>query len=440
MRSTFRFFQIISTTALVVATACSREPRRTPSIGTEIAPGGPGGFVAPDGWAFPGRHVVATYGADGMVSTTDRVASEMGVEELRRGGNAVDAAIAIHFALAVVNPEAGNIGGGGFMVVRMADGRTATLDFREKAPLAATRDMYLDQRSTLTDRAMVGHLAAAVPGSVAGMWEAHQRFGSHPWAELVQPAVNLAEGIVVHERLAQSLQMFDRKLQRYPATSAAFLQDGRTPRVGDRPVQHDLAETLRRIALDGRDGFYRGRTAALVEAEMRRSRGIVTRDDLGRYSAVWRDPIVFPYRHHTVITMPPPSSGGATMAQILNILEGYDLRVLGSTSTWTSLTPRPLHDCTISTSLTCFNTSATACARTSRRRCARWATTSRRARATRAIHSPYSCFPTERSAASPTPVAAAPLRASNKRDRSCVRPQTCARQNRFEVICCPCCP
>ena len=284
-----------------------------------------------------------------MVSTTDRVASEMGVEELRRGGNAVDAAVAIHFALAVVNPEAGNIGGGGFMVVRMADGRTAALDFREKAPLAATRDMYLDQRGALTDRAVVGHLAAAVPGSVAGMWEAHKRFGSHPWAELVQPAVNLAEGIVVHERLAQSLQMFDQQLQRYPATSAAFLQDGRAPRVGDRLVQRDLAETLRRIALDGRDSFYRGRTAALVEAEMRRGRGIVTRDDLGRYSAVWRDPIVFRYRHHTVITMPPPSSGGATMAQILNILEGYDLRVLGYLSRdhvhlWTEAVKRAFAD------------------------------------------------------------------------------------------------
>ena len=352
MRSTFRFFQIISTAALVAAIACSREPRRTPSIGTEIAPGdagGRGGFVAPDRWAFPGRHVVATYGADGMVSTTDRVASEMGVEELRRGGNAVDAAVAIHFALAVVNPEAGNIGGGGFMVVRMADGRTAALDFREKAPLAATRDMYLDQRGALTDRAVVGHLAAAVPGSVAGMWEAHKRFGSHPWAELVQPAVNLAEGIVVHERLAQSLQLFDQQLQRYPATSAAFLQDGRAPRVGDRLVQRDLAETLRRIALDGRDSFYRGRTAALVEAEMRRGRGIVTRDDLGRYSAVWRDPIVFRYRHHTVITMPPPSSGGATMAQILNILEGYDLRVLGYLSRdhvhlWTEAVKRAFAD------------------------------------------------------------------------------------------------
>ena len=160
-----KFFQILSTTALMAATACSGELRRTLSAGTETVSGG---FVAPGGWGFPGGHVVATYGADGMVSTTDRVASEMGVEELRRGGNAVDAAVAIHFALAVVNPEAGNIGGGGFMVVRMADGQTATLDFREKAPLAATRDMYLDQRGALTDGAVAGHLAAAVPGRSPG--------------------------------------------------------------------------------------------------------------------------------------------------------------------------------------------------------------------------------------------------------------------------------
>src|SRR5687767_1194839 len=140
-----------------------------------------------------------------MVSTTDRVASEIGAEVLRRGGNAVDAAVATHFALAVVNPEAGNIGGGGFMVVRMADGQTAALDFREKAPLAANRNMYLSDGGAPADRSVVGHFAAGVPGSVAGMWAAHQRLGSLPWPELVQPAVNLADGIVVHERLATSL-------------------------------------------------------------------------------------------------------------------------------------------------------------------------------------------------------------------------------------------
>jgi len=337
MQSVFEFFlKVLSVSALVALVACTG------------APLGPG-FIAPDGWAFPGDHVVPTLGTDGMVSTTDRVASEIGVEVLRRGGNAVDAAVATHFALAVVNPEAGNIGGGGFMVIRMADGQTAALDFREKAPLRATRDMFLDDRGALTDRSQIGHLAAGVPGSVAGMWETHQRFGSLPWVELVQPAVNLAEGIVVHERLAQSLQEYEESLQRYPSTAAAFLLNGRAPRVGDRFVQRDLADTLRRIALDGKDGFYRGPTAALVEAEMRRGGGIMTREDLARYEAVWREPIVFQYRNHTVISMPPPSSGGVAIAEILNILEGYNLPELGYLSQdhahiWTETVKRAFAD------------------------------------------------------------------------------------------------
>ena len=264
-----------------------------------------------------------------MVSSTDRVASEIGVEVLRRGGNAVDAAVAVHFALAVVNPEAGNIGGGGFMIVRMADGETAALDFREKAPLAATGDMFLDDRGLLTDRSWIGHFAAGVPGSVAGMWKAHQRFGSLPWAELVEPSVNLAEGIVVHERLARSLQAYQERLGRYPATRSIFLRSGQAPRVGDRLVQRDLAATLGRIASEGEDGFYHGRTAELIEAEMQRSGGIMTREDLGRYTAVWRNPIVFEYRDYTVVSMPPPSSGGVALAEMLNIVEGYNLQKFG---------------------------------------------------------------------------------------------------------------
>jgi gamma-glutamyltranspeptidase / glutathione hydrolase len=303
----------------------------------------------PAGWAFPPQSLVAVQARDGMVSTTDRVASEVGAEVLRRGGNAVDAVVAIHFALAVVNPEAGNIGGGGFLVARMADGTTAALDFRETAPLAANRDMYLDAQGNLTDRSLVGHLAAGVPGSVAGMWEAHQRFGSLPWNELVQPAVNLAEGIVVHERLARSLQSYQERLRRFPATAAVFLPGGRAPRVGDRLEQRDLAETLRRVARDGKDGFYRGRTAELVEAEMRRGGGIITRQDLARYEARWREPIVFAYRDYSVVSMPPASSGGATLGKMLKILEGYDLRALGHHSAehihlWTEASRRAYAD------------------------------------------------------------------------------------------------
>jgi gamma-glutamyltranspeptidase / glutathione hydrolase len=303
----------------------------------------------PAGWEFPPQSLVAVQARNGMVVTTDRVASEVGAEVLRRGGNAVDAAVAVHFALAVVNPEAGNIGGGGFLVARMADGTVAALDFRETAPLRATRDMFLDARGNLTDRSTVGHLAAGVPGSVAGMWSAHQRFGSLPWSELVQPAVNLAAGIVVHERLARSLQTYEQRLRRFPATAAAFLPDGRAPRVGDRLEQRDLAETLRRVARDGKDGFYRGRTAEMVEAEMRRGGGIITREDLARYEARWREPIVFSYRDHSVIAMPPASSGGATLGAILKVLEGFDLRALGYHSSehvhlWTEATRRAYAD------------------------------------------------------------------------------------------------
>ena len=260
-----------------------------------------------------------------MVSTTDRVASEIGADVIRRGGNAIDAAVATHFALAVVNPEAGNIGGGGFMIVHMADGTSTALDFREKAPLAATRDMYLASDGSITDRSLAGHLASGVPGSVAGMWSAHQRFGSLRWQDLIQPAITLAEGLVVHERLASSLREYQDRLRKFPTTAKTFLLDGRAPDVGERFVQHDLAGTLRRIAVDGRDGFYRERTAALIDAEMRRGGGLITLEDLGRYEAIWRDPVTFQYRGRTVVSMPPPSSGGATLAEILNILEGYDL-------------------------------------------------------------------------------------------------------------------
>jgi gamma-glutamyltranspeptidase/glutathione hydrolase len=281
-------------------------------------------------WDFPRGAISPVTASRGMVVTTDRVASEVGAEILRRNGNAVDAAVATHFALAVVNPEAGNIGGGGFLVVRMADGTTASLDFREMAPMAASADMFLDSAGNVSDTlSLQGHLASGVPGSVAGMWEAHRRFGSLPWADLLQPAIALAEGIVVHERLALSLRAYEERLARYPATARIFLPNGRPPRVGERLVQADLAETLRRIAEGGMDGFYRGRTAELLDAEMRRGGGIMTADDMARYRAVWRDPLRFGYRGHEVISMPPPSSGGVTMAAMLNILEGYDLRSLG---------------------------------------------------------------------------------------------------------------
>src|SRR6185436_13838743 len=292
----------------------------------------------PSRWEFQRGAMAPVIAARGMVVSTDRVASEVGAEILRRNGNAVDVAVAVHFALAVVNPEAGNIGGGGFMVVRMADGTTAALDFREAAPLKATRDMYLTPEGNVSDSlSLVGHLASGVTGSVAGMWEAHRRFGRLPWAELVQPAINLAEGIVIHERLAGSLRRNQAALLRFPETARIFLKGASAPVVGDRLVQADLAATFRRIQQDGADGFYRGRTAELIEQEMRRGGGLITREDLAGYRAVWRDPVRFTYRGNTVISMPPPSSGGVTMAEMLKILEGYDVRGAGF------LSPRYVH-------------------------------------------------------------------------------------------------
>ena len=181
------------------------------------------------------------------------------------------------------------------------------------------------------------------------MWEAHRRFGSLPWRELIGPAIQLAEGLVVQARLAASLQSNETQLRRYPATSAVLLPNGRAPQVGERLEQRDLAETLRRIATSGRDGFYLGRTAELVEAEMQRGGGIITSRDLADYQAVWRDPIVFTYRQNTIVTVPPPSSGGATLAEILNILEGFDLAGAGFMSArhahlWTEAVKRAYAD------------------------------------------------------------------------------------------------
>ncbi len=265
---------------------------------------------------------------NGMVVSTDAYASEVGAEILRSGGNAIDAAIATSFALAVVNPEAGNIGGGGFMVIRFADGRTAALDYREKAPLAASRDMYLDSEGNVTESSTLGHLAAGVPGAVAGLWKAHREYGVLPWAQLVEPAMGLAEGFEVRERQAHSLRASESDFRIYPSTEETFLPNGRPPPVGEIFRQPALAATLERIRDLGRDGFYRGVTADLIVQEMEHGGGIITHEDLAGYDAEWREPITFGYRGHTIVSMAPVSSGGATLAEIANILEGYNLHAM----------------------------------------------------------------------------------------------------------------
>lgn len=302
----------------------SRPPAPISKTQTQRAP------TFPATWRITPSEVPTEISDKGVVSSTDRIASEIGAEILRRGGNAVDAAIAVHFALAVVNPEAGNLGGGGFMLIHASDGKDYALDFREVAPTAATREMYLDaQGNIIADRSTVGPLAAGVPGSVAGMWEAYRRFGSLQWKDLVAPAIELANGVVVHERLADSLADNETDLRKFESTSDVFLPDGHVPLVGQRLVQRDLARTLTAIAEKDRDGFYTGQVANQIATEVKRAGGIITREDLASYEAKWRDPVSFTYRGRKVVSMPPPSSGGATLGELFRILERYNLAALG---------------------------------------------------------------------------------------------------------------
>ncbi len=282
----------------------------------------------PEEWRFPSDAEPVT-ARNGGVSTTDALATQVGIQILREGGTAMDAAIAVSFALAVVNPSAGNLGGGGFMVTRTGDGETSALDYREKAPLAAYRDMYLDEEGELTDASVLGHRSVGVPGTVMGMWAAHERYGTLPWEALVQPSIHLAEGFPVAERFARSVRGSRASLELFETTRTTFLPDGEVPAVGTTFRQPDLARTLTRIRDRGPDGFYRGETADLIVEEMARGDGLITHRDLEEYTAVWRTPVTFTYRGYTVTSMPPSSSGGATLALMAHILEDHDLAGMG---------------------------------------------------------------------------------------------------------------
>lgn len=276
------------------------------------------------GWEFSGRARVVQ-GSRAMVVAGSPIASQVGRDILRQGGNAVDAAVAVGFAMAVVHPEAGNLGGGGFMVLRLADGTVQTLDYRETAPARATRDMYLDSLGEPTDRSLTGHLAAGVPGAVAGLTEAHHRFGHLPFAAVIAPAIGLArDGFLVDEYRSRSIAGDSARLARFPASRASYLPNGAPPAAGTTLRQPDLAATLEAIRVHGADGFYRGSVADLIVAEMERGGGVISRDDLAGYRAIWREPIAIRYRGYTIYSMPPASSGGVTMGEILNIMEGYD--------------------------------------------------------------------------------------------------------------------
>ena len=302
-----------------VASSC-RAPARAgaPAIPARSA------AVFPEGWRFPAGGAQATFAEHAMVVSNSEIASAAGADVMRRGGNAVDAAVATGFALAVTYPVAGNIGGGGYMVIRMADGRTAALDYREVAPLAATRDMYLDASGKLTDRSLVGHLSVGVPGAVAGMAEALRRYGTMSLADVMAPAIRLAaEGFVIDSSFTRGLAGAQGFMTRFEGASL-FYPGGAPLAPGSRLVQPDLARTLRLIAERGTDAFYRGEVADSLVAEMRRGGGIITKEDLARYRPVWRTPIRSSYRGFTLISMPPSSSGGITIAETLNILETYD--------------------------------------------------------------------------------------------------------------------
>jgi gamma-glutamyltranspeptidase/glutathione hydrolase len=256
-----------------------------------------------------------------MVVTTDGYATEVGRDVLADGGNAVDAAVAVSFALAVVNPEAGNVGGGGFLLFRTADGDMHALDFRSCAPAGASRKMFLDADGQLGPGSVLGYRAAAVPGSVRGMWVAHARFGRLDWSRLIQPSIDLAHGFTVTRRFLRSFEPhIVEGLGRFPATSRIFLPGGRPPAIGTTFVQPDLARTLGRIRDQGADGFYGGETADLFVVAMERENGVLTLEDLQSYRAMWRDPVRFEYRDHVLVSMAPPSSGGITLALAFGML------------------------------------------------------------------------------------------------------------------------
>jgi gamma-glutamyltranspeptidase / glutathione hydrolase len=265
-----------------------------------------------------------------MVVSAHPLASQVGVAIMQQGGNAIDAAIAVQFALAVVYPDAGNIGGGGFLVLRRNDGSIDALDYREKAPAAAHRDMYLNEDGeVIKDMSLKGHLAAGVPGTVDGMVKAHQKYGTMPWEALVQPAIELAAlGFPLTQKEARKLNWYRRDFLRYNTERPGFILKNRW-RKGDTLRIPELAQTLERIRDAGREGFYDGPTADLIAAEMLRGSGIISKDDLRNYESVWRQPITGIAGDYRYISMPPPSGGGILLFQLLTIAQAYPLAEWG---------------------------------------------------------------------------------------------------------------
>lgn len=269
---------------------------------------------------------------NGMVVTAQHLASHVGVDVLKNGGNAVDAAVAVGYALAVVYPAAGNLGGGGFMTIQLADGRKTFLDFREKAPLAATPDMYLDKAdNVIPDLSTRGHLAVGVPGTVSGMELALKKYGTKPRNEVIAPAIKLAEDGFVLEQgdvdlLEYATDVFKKDMR---DSGSIFLSNGEPMQVGQKLVQKDLSKTLREISEKGADGFYKGWVADAIVTSSQANKGIITQADLDKYQTRELAPIECDYRGYHVVSAPPPSSGGVVICEIMNILDGYPMKDLG---------------------------------------------------------------------------------------------------------------
>lgn len=274
-------------------------------------------------------------GKKGMVVSTHPAASEIGLAILKKGGNAIDAAVAVNFALAVCHPSAGNIGGGGFLVYRDKFGNVKALDYREKAPSAASRDMYLDANGNIIPgKSMTGIFSVGVPGTVAGMQEMHDKLGYLPWAELVKPAVDLAsKGLLLTEKEARGLnRQRSEFLKENPGKTYLLSAEGKEWKQGDLLVQSDLAVTLERIMTKKAIGFYKGKTARFIVKEMKGQNGLISKKDLKNYQAVWRTPIKSKYKNYQIIGMPPPSSGGVALAQLLQMVAPYSLNKWGPSS------------------------------------------------------------------------------------------------------------
>lgn len=274
----------------------------------------------------------------GLVVSSHILANEIGKKVLDEGGNAIDAAVAVGYALAVVHPAAGNIGGGGFAVIHLADGRNLSLDFREVAPLKASENMYLDDKGeVIPELSVYGYLSVGVPGTVKGLNEMLELYGTKKLADLMAPAIKLAEkGFLINARQEQTFREAKSIFERFESSKKYFLKkDGSTYKNGDVFVQKDLAKTLKLIAKEGSDAFYKGKIADLIVANMQKNNALITKEDLAEYKVVWREPIKGTYRGFELISMPPPSSGGTHIIQILNIMENADIAKLGFASSKT---------------------------------------------------------------------------------------------------------